>query len=405
MAFPRLLVALVLSIIFLQVFARALGRQPHELIKPYKRAALQDIVTWDQYSIFVHGKRIFFYSGEVHPFRLPVPSLYLDIFHKIKALGYTGVSFYIDWALLEGQQGTFNGEGVFDLQPFLDAASQAGLYLLARPGPYINAETSGGGFPGWLQRTEEIYRTPAYVKYTNNYVANVGPILAKAQVTNGGPLILLQIENEYSSALAGLPFPDPQYFVDIEDQWRKAGIVVPFLNNDIAPNGWFTPGNISGSVDIYGQDDYPMGFNCKVPATWPFGSLPSDFRVLHDLESPTTPFAIIENQGGSFDQWGGPGYDNCAAWFNMEAERIVYKNDFGFGTTIMNVYMTYDGTNWGNLGFPVSHICVVTLLFQTVLCVIRSCVEALYRLIVSLVPEFCGTRMLTGRLSGRLHKL
>ena len=77
--------------------------------------------------------------------RLPVPGLWLDIFQKIKALGYSGVSFYVDWALVEGQPGVFNASGIFDLVPFFDAASEAGIYLLARPGPYINAEVSGGG--------------------------------------------------------------------------------------------------------------------------------------------------------------------------------------------------------------------------------------------------------------------
>ena len=66
-------------------------------IKSYEQDALQSIVTWDQHSLFVHGERIIFYSGEFHPFRLPVPGLWLDVFQKIRALGYTGVSFYTDW--------------------------------------------------------------------------------------------------------------------------------------------------------------------------------------------------------------------------------------------------------------------------------------------------------------------
>jgi beta-galactosidase GanA len=123
---------------------------PRMKVKPYKREPLQDIVTWDQHSIFVHGERVLFYSGEYHPFRLPVPGLWLDVFQKIRAMGYTGVSFYVDWALLEGKPGEFLSEGIFDLEPFFEAAQTAGIYLLARPGPYINAEVSGGGFPGWV---------------------------------------------------------------------------------------------------------------------------------------------------------------------------------------------------------------------------------------------------------------
>jgi len=107
-------------------------------------------VTWDEDSLFVRGERIFWYSGEFHPFRcaallqarmrqdeltiirrLPVASLYLDVFQKIKAMGYNGVSFYVHWALLEGKPGEFSADGVFALEPFFDAASKAGIYLLA----------------------------------------------------------------------------------------------------------------------------------------------------------------------------------------------------------------------------------------------------------------------------------
>lgn len=109
------------------------------------------------------------YSGELHPFRMPVPSLYLDIFQKIKAMGFNMVSFYIDWALLEGKPGEFRADGIFDLEPFFKAAQDAGIYLLARPGPYINAEVSGGGYPGWMQRVAGKLRTaaPDYLKATD----------------------------------------------------------------------------------------------------------------------------------------------------------------------------------------------------------------------------------------------
>lgn len=64
-------------------------------VQPYRREILQSIVTWDQHSILVNNERVLFYSGEFHPFRLPVPGLWLDVFQKIRALGYTGVSFYV----------------------------------------------------------------------------------------------------------------------------------------------------------------------------------------------------------------------------------------------------------------------------------------------------------------------
>jgi hypothetical protein len=134
----------------LSVDALVMSGKPDHFIKD--KRALQSIVTYDEHSLFVHGERVMLYSGEYHPFRIPVQSLHLDVFQKIRAMGYNCVSFYIDWALLEGTRGVFRADGIFDLQPFFDAASQAGIYLLARPGPYINAEVAGGGFPGWLQR-------------------------------------------------------------------------------------------------------------------------------------------------------------------------------------------------------------------------------------------------------------
>ncbi|OJD37610.1 glycoside hydrolase family 35 protein [Diplodia corticola] len=329
--------------------------KPTDMIKPYKREALQDIVTWDEHSIFVNGERIIFLSGEYHPFRLPVPSLWLDVFHKIKALGFSGVSFYVDWALLEGTPGEFTAEGVFAWEPFFDAAKEAGIYLLARPGPYINAEVSGGGFPGWLQRVNGTLRTDdeAYINSTANYAKNIGEIIAKAQITNGGPIILFQPENEYTGAVEGVEFPNENYWAIVEKQFRDTGIVVPYINNDASAKGYFAPGsNWTPQVDIYGHDGYPLGFDCANPYTWPDGGLPQTWRELHEEQSPSTPYALVEFQGGSFDPWGGLGFDQCSVLLNHEFERVFYKNLQSFGATIMNFYMIFGGTNWGNLGHP-----------------------------------------------------
>lgn len=132
-------------------------------------------------------------------------------------------------ALLEGKPGTFSAEGIFALEPFFEAASQAGIYLLARPGPYINAEVSGGGFPGWLQRVPGTLRSldQAYLNATALYAQSVGEIIAAAQITNGGPVILFQPENEYYDCLPSVnPCPDPEYMAYVERQFRDAGIVV-----------------------------------------------------------------------------------------------------------------------------------------------------------------------------------
>ena len=319
---------------------------------------LQDIITLDEHSLLIRGERLFIYSGEFHPFRLPVPGLWLDVFQKIKALGFNGVSFYVDWGLVEGEPGVVNLEGIFDLKPFFEAASEAGLYLIARPGPYINAETAAGGFPGWVLRIGCVLRStcPEYENATKEYMATIGRVIADAQITNGGPIILVQPENEYSTYpnVSAAEFPDQmnrEYMAFIEQELRSAGIVVPFIDNDNEVRGSFAPHTGLGAVDVYGIDAYPMRYDCGDPDIWPTYEWPTNWQTTHEEESPSTPFAIPELQGGSITSWGGVSQDMCGALVGPETVRVVYKNNYSFGVKLFNIYMTYGGTNWGNLGY------------------------------------------------------
>ena len=286
--------------------------------------------------------------------------MWLDVFQKIKALGYNAVSFYVDWALLEGEQGVFRADGVFALEPFFEAASEAGIYLLARVGPYINAEVSGGGFPGWLTRVNGTFRTNAtgFLAATDLYMQEIGSIVAKAQITDGGPVVLWQPENEYTNPANNITFPNADYFGYVIDQARNAGIVVPIITNDASPKGIFSPGNATTphvGVDVYGHDSYPQGFNCEEPYVWVDNAIPTTFGRLHQQQANSTPYSIIEFQGGSFDPWGGYGFDQCATLTNEQFERVFYKNNWSFRVTFFNIYMTYGGTNWGNLGHPLGY--------------------------------------------------
>ncbi|PWI70081.1 beta-galactosidase [Purpureocillium lilacinum] len=329
------------------------GGRPYNIIREPEKRALQDIVTWDEHSLFIRGERAMMFSGEYHPFRQPVPSLHLDVLQKIKAAGFNMVSFYVDWALLEGKRGEFRAEDIHDLEPFLEAAKQAGIYLLARPGPYINAEVSGGGFPGWLQRNTGVLRTDSgdFLGSTDNYMARICGIIAKHQITNGGAVVLYQPENEYSYGYK-IPFPNGKYMQYVIDQARRAGIVMPMINNDVGPYGYYAPGSGTGQMDIYGHDNYPLGFDCDKPSDWPAGKLPTDLHQRHVRQSPKTPYAIVEFQGGSYDPWGGSGVDQCAALVNHEFARVFNKNNLAAGVAIFSQYMVYGGTNWGNLGHP-----------------------------------------------------
>lgn len=228
-------------------------------------------VAWDSHSLFIRGERQFLYSGEFHPFRLPVPGLWLDVFQKIKALGFNGVSFYVDWALLEGKQGHIIDAEIFKLDRFFSAAAQAGIYLIARPGPYINAETSAGGYPGWTLRLNGTLRSNDADSRESivNYATSIGKVIAAAQIQNGGPVIIYQPENEYASWPNTPPedFPlqlNKEFMAFVEEQFRNAGITVPSIVNDNLNLGSFAPGTGLGETDIYGIDAYPMRYDCEI---------------------------------------------------------------------------------------------------------------------------------------------
>lgn len=186
----------------------------------------------------------------------------------------------------------------------------------------------------------------------DSYIATIGASIAKAQITNGGPVILYQPENEYTNGCCGEEFPDPDYFQYVIDQARDAGIVVPMISNDASPDGHNAPSTGKGAADIYGHDSYPLGFDCANPSVWPEDNLPTNFWTLHEEQSPTTPYSLVEFQAGAYDPWGGPGFAACADLVNHEFERVFYKNNFSFRVAIFNLYMIFGGTNWGNLGHP-----------------------------------------------------
>ncbi|POR33267.1 Beta-galactosidase [Tolypocladium paradoxum] len=191
-----------------------------------------------------------------------------------------------------------------------------------------------------------------------SYMARVCAIIAKHQITQGGAVVLFQPENEYSYG-HNIPFPNGKYMQYVIDQARRAGIVVPMINNDVGPGGNYAPGSGVGQMDIYASlasscidEDYPLGFDCANPYTWPPNKLPTDFHQRHVRQSPQTPYSIIEFQGGSFDPWGGYGLEQCSVLVNHEFSRVFNKNNMAAGVTIFSLYMIFGGTNWGNLGHP-----------------------------------------------------
>jgi hypothetical protein len=327
-------------------------------------------VTWDKYSLKVDGKRVYVWSGEFHPFRLPNPDLWRDILQKMKANGYDAVSIYVDWAYHSPQPGVYDFSGVRDMDKFLDIANQVGIYVIARPGPYINAEVDAGGFPGWLTTKPGTARTnnATYLSYVDEYLSHIDAIIARHQVTNGtGPVVLYQIENEYANntnSQTGI-----QYMKHLYDKVRADGITVPVFHNDKGRNGFWTPGKFTGDdglpgPNLYGFDGYPGG-TCSTSGNPGTAGTPPDWGYFGTggatggaTASPDTPGLMAEFGGGWFDPWGdklfgGAGYPCLARRENGGYERDYYLTALANGIKIQNIYMTFGGTNWGWLPAPV----------------------------------------------------
>lgn len=122
------------------------------------------------------------------------------------------------------------------------------------------------------------------------------------------------------------------------NKFAADGMVVPSTFNDPWAGGHFASGE--GSVDIYGWDSYPAGFDCSHPDIWP-SNTSTWWRAFHEQTNPSQPMALYEFQGGAFDPWGGPGYEACRKMVDERFAKVYYKNNYAQGARIQNLYMTY----------------------------------------------------------------
>jgi len=341
-------------------------------------------ISWDAHSLLVDGERLVILSGEFHYWRLPSPELWPQVLVRVRAAGYNAVRIYFPWSVHAPAPGVYDFGGIRDVSAVLDACRRQGLHVLAAVGPYVCAETDAGGLPAWLFPQEvkprclegTLFPRPAYDPdyvqgWTRQWYARILPILAEHQATRepGGPVLLVQVENEYPEALAAsgprqVPprMGDRRYVEELAAMAREYGIDVPLFHNDASFLNLPYPGSWNGVVDLYGVDLYPFA-----AATGPGPGAPSwdtanAFRPVLDraealvrgLGPPAseTPLIMAEYQGGWYDGWGGSGYDARHDTLGPAFYQILDKSLLAQGFTVINRYMFYGGTNWGYLSNP-----------------------------------------------------
>lgn len=311
-------------------------------------------VTFDSKSFMVDGERLNVWSGEFHHWRLPGTDDWRDMFQKMRASGFNAVSLYFFWGLHSTEPGQFDFTGIKDIDLLLTMAEEEGLYVIARPGPYVNAEISMGGLPAYLTKNgSHSLRSmdPEVLRESLSWLDAFNKIAVNHQVTDGGgSIVTYQAENE----LLNEGGDRPAFMEELVTKIKGDGITVPVFHNDWGFNGAYVPGSgtVGGDVglDYYAFDQYPLGFNCS-NARGQIPDMESRFRA----RTTTSPMFIAEGQGGAFTPWGANfNTDKCAEFVDPAFTRQYGVNNLNNGINMFNYYMQYGGTNWGWTGSPSS---------------------------------------------------
>lgn len=267
------------------------------------------------------GKPFQIISGAIHYFRI-VPEYWQDRLEKLKAMGCNTVETYIPWNMHEPQKGTYRYDGMLDLARFIQIAQALGLYVILRPSPYICAEWEFGGLPAWLLAEDGMkYRVsyPPFLQHVRDYYEDLIPRLVPLQVNYGGPVILMQVENEY-----GYYATDREYLNTLRDMMQDLGVVVPLITSD----GPFDENLRGGMID-------------GVLPTGNFGSGTKERFGTLSRYTTGKPLMCSEFWVGWFDYWGNGGHKTG----NLEQSAQDLRDMLELGN--VNIYMFEGGTNYG----------------------------------------------------------
>lgn len=274
-------------------------------------------------TFLLNGKPFVVKAAEVHYPRIPRP--YWE--HRIKmckALGMNTLCLYVFWNIHEQKEGVYDFSGQNDVAEFCRLAQKNGMYVIVRPGPYVCAEWEMGGLPWWLLKKKDIRlreRDPYFMERVRLFEKEVGKQLASLTIENGGPIIMVQVENEYGSY-----GEDKPYVSEIRDIVRQSGFdKVALFQCDWASN--FTR---NGLDDLIWTMNFGTGAN-----------IDNQFRRLKELR-PESPLMCSEFWSGWFDKWGArhetrPADDMVAGIDEMLSKGISFS-----------LYMTHGGTSFAH---------------------------------------------------------
>ena len=274
-------------------------------------------------TFLLNGEPFIVKAAEVHYPRIPRP--YWE--HRIqmcKALGMNSVCIYIFWNIHEQKEGEFNFTDNNDIAEFCRVAQKNGMYVIVRPGPYVCAEWEMGGLPWWLLKKKDIKlreRDPYFMERVKIFEQKVGEQLKPLTIQNGGPIIMMQVENEYGSY-----GEDKPYISEIRDCLRDIyGKKLALFQCDWASN-----------FEKNGLDDLVWTMNFGTGA-----NIDQQFRRLGELR-PDAPKICSEFWSGWFDKWGAQ-HETRPAKDMVEGMDEMLSKGISF-----SLYMTHGGTSFGH---------------------------------------------------------
>ena len=272
-------------------------------------------------TFYLNGKPFQIISGAIHYFRI-VPEYWRDRLEKLKAMGCNTVETYIPWNMHEPQKEHFCFDGMLNIENFIKTAQDLGLYIILRPSPYICAEWEFGGLPAWLLAENGMKLRVNYAPFLRHVYDYYDVLLKKLvpyQINYGGPVILMQVENEY-----GYYANDKDYLMLLKDKMTESGIVVPFVTSDGPFEANLKGGHLKGAL--------PTGN---------FGSKTEErFQELSKFTNGG-PLMCTEFWVGWFDHWGNGGH------MRGDLEQSVKDLDKMLELGHVNIYMFEGGTNFG----------------------------------------------------------